>query len=138
MNTHLIVGELVEPPVIRDAGQSQVANLRVRTESSLGDGRTFSAYHNVVVWGQLAQKCKGIRPGCTVAITGEVRAKKWVKDDGSEQWQTTTNASRIEFDQQDQQQQQGGQRRETNWKKPDSDPHNDPTGGLGDLSDLPF
>jgi len=90
-----IVGNVTRDPEIRTTtGGKQVMTLGVATndrwkERSTGETKERAEFHNVVIWGELAEEAgKVIRKGSRVFVSGRVQTRSWETQAG--QKRTTT------------------------------------------------
>ncbi|MDD4628095.1 MAG: single-stranded DNA-binding protein [Candidatus Peribacteraceae bacterium] len=90
-----IVGNVTRDPEIRTTtGGKQVMTLGVATndrwkERSTGEMKERAEFHNVVIWGELAEEAgKVIRKGSRVFVSGRVQTRSWETQAG--QKRTTT------------------------------------------------
>jgi len=102
MNRATIIGRLGADPETRDAGGSQVCNLRIATTDKWTDrdGRQQerTEWHRVVVWGKQAELCQRyLNKGRLVAVEGSIESRKWTDKDGQERFTTEIKAQRVEF-----------------------------------------
>lgn len=90
-----IVGNVTRDPEIRTTtGGKQVLTLGVATndrwkERSTGEAKERAEFHNVVIWGALAEEVnKVVRKGSRVFVSGRVQTRSWETQQG--QKRTTT------------------------------------------------
>lgn len=103
INKAILVGSLCTPPELRETinkGKS-VCNFRVCTESMHGKGeyrRSKTEWHNVVVWGHLAETCaEHLEDGSRVYLEGYLQTNKWEDAFGNKRVTTEIVAEKIVF-----------------------------------------
>lgn len=97
-----IVGNASRDPELRTTGTGQkVLTLGVATndrwkDKSSGEDRERSEFHNVVVWGALAEQVeRSIKKGNRVYVTGRVQTRSWEAQDGSKRYTTEVVADSV-------------------------------------------
>jgi single-strand DNA-binding protein len=97
-----IVGNASRDPELRTTGTGQkVLTLGVATndrwkDKSSGEDRERSEFHNVVVWGALAEQVESsIKKGNRVYVTGRVQTRSWEAKDGSKRYTTEVVADSV-------------------------------------------
>jgi len=101
LNTVVLVGNLGADPELRQAGDSQVCEMRMATTESWskGDGKReeHTEWHTVVVWGNQAGACaKVLSKGWTLTVQGSIRTEVYEKD-GEKRYKTKIRANRVIF-----------------------------------------
>ena len=102
VNTTEIVGNTTRDPEIRTttSGQ-QVVSLGVATndrwrDKSTGENQERSEFHNIVVWGDLAQEVsQHIKKGMRVYTSGRVQTRSWETQSGEKRYTTEIIAERV-------------------------------------------
>lgn len=87
MNRATLLGRLGKDPEIRTTQSGdKVASFSLVTskkykEKATGEQKEISDWHNIVVWGVLANTCeKFLRKGARVLLSGEIKTRSWEKD----------------------------------------------------------
>jgi len=101
VNTAEIVGNATRDPEVRTttSGQ-QVVSLGIATndrwKDKSGENQERSEFHNVVVWGDLAQEVsKYIKKGMRVYVSGRVQTRSWETQSGEKRYTTEVIAERV-------------------------------------------
>lgn len=102
VNKAIIVGNLGRDPEARTVGGD-----RTKTTFSVATSETWvkdgqkqekTEWHNVVVWGKLAEICaKYLAKGRPVYIEGRITYRTWDKDDGTKGYATEIVADEVKF-----------------------------------------
>lgn len=94
LNRSTIIGRLTRDPEVRSTptGKSvasvSVATGRVWTDSA-GQKQKESEFHNVVMWGKLAEIAgQYLRKGAKVYIEGRLKTRDWTGQDGVKRYRT--------------------------------------------------
>lgn len=101
MNKAILIGRLTKDPEVRatNSGKS-VATFSLATTRRFKDasGEKRSDFHNVVVWGSLADIVgKYLFKGHMASVTGEIQNRSYEAKDGSKRYITEVIADEIEF-----------------------------------------
>jgi len=95
LNKVLIIGNLTKDPVVRfTAKGSPVASFSVATNRSWtspegGEKKDEVEFHNMVVWGKLAEICdKYLKKGDKAYFEGRLQTRKWQGEDGNDRYST--------------------------------------------------
>lgn len=93
VNQVTLIGRLVAAPEPREtASGKHVTTARVAT-----NGRTGAEFHDVVLWGQLADfACQYLGKGRLVYIEGRLQSRQWQAADGSIRRSVEIVASRLQ------------------------------------------
>jgi len=93
VNQVILVGRLVANAELREtASGKHVTTVRVAT-----NGRTGAEFHDVVLWGQLADfACQHLGKGRLVYVEGRLQSRQWQAADGSTRRTTEVVASRLQ------------------------------------------
>ncbi len=99
LNKAMIIGNLTKDPEVRQAGNTNVANLDVATneryKDSNGEWQDKAEYHKVVIWGNLADVCqKYLSKGSKVYLEGSLQTESWEKD-GVKRYTTKIKAFKM-------------------------------------------
>lgn len=103
LNSVTLVGNLGNPPELRQTTTGKaVANFSVATSNVFtngeGEKKEETAWHRVVVWGQLAETCsKYLEKGSTVAVQGRLAYREWKDKEGKDQHGTEIVAEDVQF-----------------------------------------
>ncbi len=83
VNKAILVGHLGKAPELRQVGGRpfcvlSVATSRRWTDKASGDRRERTEWHNVEVWGELAEQCgKFLATGRLVYLEGRIETERW-------------------------------------------------------------
>lgn len=93
LNRVQLIGNLTRDPEIREIGSGKMvlvgmATNRYWTDSS-GHKKDEAEYHNIVVWGKLADICQNhLRKGLKVFFEGRIQTRSWEDDAGVKHFRT--------------------------------------------------
>lgn len=97
-----VVGNATRDPELRTTGSGQqVLTFGVATndrwkDKATGEDRERSEFHNIVVWGDLAQEVeRHVKKGNRVYVSGRVQTRSWEAQDGSKRYTTEIVADSI-------------------------------------------
>lgn len=83
------------PNEMASAGQLLESESKLQAD---GQWATETDWHDVVVWGRLAEICKQyLKKGSRVYVEGEYRTKKYIGQDGKQKYSKSITASRVSF-----------------------------------------
>lgn len=94
VNQVILVGRLVAAPELRATASSgkHVTTARIAT-----NGRSSAEFHDVVLWGQLADFCTSyLGKGRLVYVEGRLQSRSWQAADGSTRRNVEIVASRLQ------------------------------------------
>ena len=93
VNQVTLIGRLVAAPELRaTASGKYVTTARVAT-----NGRTGAEFHDVVLWGQLAEfACQYLGKGRLVYVEGRLRSRQWQAADGGTRRTVEIVANRLQ------------------------------------------
>ena len=93
VNQVTLIGRLVAPPELRETGSGKhVTTVRVAT-----NGKTHAEFHDVVLWGQLADfATKYLSKGRLVYVEGRLQSGQWQATDGSTRRAVEIVANRLQ------------------------------------------
>lgn len=101
LNRAMIIGNLTRDPEMRTipSGQ-QVANFSMATNRNWtgtdGKKQTAVEYHNIVVWGKLAEICgQYLKKGQKTYIEGRLQTRDWESQDGAKHSRTEIVAENM-------------------------------------------
>ena len=103
VNKVILVGNLGKDPDVRyTPGGAAVANFSIATNERWKgkDGNTEerTEWHNIVVWGKLAELCKEyLAKGRTVYIEGRLQTRSWDDKEGKKRYTTEVVAQTLQF-----------------------------------------
>lgn len=91
VNKVQIAGNLGKDPEIREfQGGNKLARLAVATNEEVflnGEKKTVTSWHNVTVWGKLAEKAESeLKKGSFVSIDGKLRNNNYTDKEGKKQY----------------------------------------------------
>ncbi len=93
VNQVTLIGRLVGTPELRETGSGKsVTTIRVAT-----NGKSHAEFHDVVLWGQLADfACSYLGKGRLVYIEGRLQSRQWQATDGSTRRTVEIVANRLQ------------------------------------------
>ena len=93
VNQVTLIGRLVATPELRETGSGKsVTTIRVAT-----NGKNHAEFHDVVLWGQLADfACSYLGKGRLVYIEGRLQSRQWQATDGSTRRTVEIVANRLQ------------------------------------------
>ena len=93
VNQVTLIGRLVAAPELREtASGKHVTTVRVAT-----NGKSHAEFHDVVLWGQLADfACQYLGKGRLVYIEGRLQSRQWQATDGSTRRTVEIVANRLQ------------------------------------------
>ena len=93
VNQVILIGRLVATPELRETGSGKhVTTVRVAT-----NGKSHAEFHDVVLWGQLADfACSYLGKGRLVYIEGRLQSRQWQATDGSTRRTVEVVANRLQ------------------------------------------
>lgn len=102
INTVTLMGRIGSDPVVREAGQTKVAQFSLATggKFTTKDGREMddTAWHSIVAWRGLAEISeKYIHKGSQVLVIGHLAYRKYTDNNGAEKYITEIVADKIEL-----------------------------------------
>jgi single-strand DNA-binding protein len=103
INKVIIVGRLGKDPEVRQVGEGNaVCKLALATSENWmdknGTKQEKTEWHNVVVWGKLADICgKYLAKGRQVYIEGRLQTRSWEDQQGQKRYTTEIVANTVEF-----------------------------------------
>lgn len=101
LNRAMIIGNMTRDPEMRTIPSGQtVANFSIATNRSWtgtdGKKQTAVEYHNIVVWGKLAEICgQYLKKGQKVYIEGRLQTRDWEGQDGVKRSKTEIVAENM-------------------------------------------
>lgn len=138
LNKVHLIGRVGKPVEIRTTDNSKVASFTLATSERFkdrnGEVKEQTEWHNIVVWGKLADVCeKYVQKGSTLYVEGKLRTRSWDDKDGNKRYITEILASAIQLlDKKE----NSSAPADTASQRPQSTPL--PPMGDDDDSDLPF
>ena len=93
VNQVTLIGRLVAAPELREtASGKSVTTVRVAT-----NGKSHAEFHDVVLWGQLADfACQYLGKGRLIYIEGRLQSRQWQATDGSTRRTVEIVANRLQ------------------------------------------
>ena len=101
LNKAQIIGNLTRDPEARQTPNGQmVATIGVATnrkwKNASGETQEEAEFHNVVVWGKLAEICQQyLRKGAKVYFDGRLKTRSWEDPDGKKNYRTEIIAENM-------------------------------------------
>ena len=136
INKAILIGNLGKDPELRNTQSGQaVCNFSVATtdryKDAQGNVHDDTTWHNIVVWGKLAEICSEIlSKGSKVYIEGKIQNRKWKDTAGVDRYTTEINAREMKC--LDRRQADGGEKNHDIPLPPE------PFGGTGSDDEIPF
>lgn len=102
LNKVHLIGRVGKPVEIRTTDNSKVASFTLATSERFkdrnGEVKEQTEWHNIVVWGKLADVCeKYVQKGSTLYVEGKLRTRSWDDKDGNKRYVTEILASAIQL-----------------------------------------
>ena len=102
LNKAQLIGRVGKPVEIRTTDNSKVASFTLATSERFkdrnGEVKEQTEWHNIVVWGKLADVCeKYVQKGSTLYVEGKLRTRSWDGQDGSKKYVTEIVATHIQL-----------------------------------------
>jgi len=93
VNQVTLIGRLVAAPEMREtASGKHVTTVRIAT-----NGKSHAEFHDVVLWGQLADfACQYLGKGRLVYVEGRLQSRQWQATDGSTRRTVEIVANRLQ------------------------------------------
>ncbi len=103
LNKVILIGRLGKKPELRAVAQTgrQVARFTMATNekfynTTTGEKKDRTEWHNIVVWGNQAEFCeKWLDKGKQVVVEGKLRTREWLGKDGNKRTTTDIEAENI-------------------------------------------
>ncbi|EKD93308.1 MAG: hypothetical protein ACD_28C00181G0010 [uncultured bacterium] len=101
LNRAQLIGNLVRDPEVRQtSGGRSVVNFSIATSSrwtdASGQVQEKTEFHNVVVWGKLADICaQYLKKGSKAFIEGRIQTRDWQGEDGVKRYRTEIIADNM-------------------------------------------
>lgn len=100
LNSVRLIGRLGKHPELKQANGKAVCRMNIATTekwSDNGETKERTDWHNVVVWGKLAEICaKYLDKGRLVFVDGKIQTRSYDKD-GQKHWVTEVIAKDVRF-----------------------------------------
>jgi single-strand DNA-binding protein len=103
INKAILVGNLGKDPELKYTPSGQpVATFSLATSERWADKngqrQDRTEWHNIVVWGKLAELCNQyLKKGRTVYLEGRITSRSWDDKDGNKKYRTEIVAQNVEF-----------------------------------------
>ncbi len=101
MNKVFLVGRLTKEVELRSTkNEKSVATFSLATDRRMKNaaGEKVSDFHNIVVWGSLADLCaKYLNKGDQASVVGEIQNRSYEANDGSKRYITEVIADEVQF-----------------------------------------
>lgn len=103
LNKVMLIGNLGKDPEVRFTGGGQaVANFPIATtekwKNKEGTWEEKTEWHNIVVWGKLAELCREyLHKGRSAYIEGRLQTRSWQDKDGNKRYTTEVIAQTVQF-----------------------------------------
>ncbi|MFA5843159.1 MAG: single-stranded DNA-binding protein [Candidatus Gracilibacteria bacterium] len=101
LNRAQLIGNLTRDPEARQTSSGKsVVNFGIATNSrwtdASGQVQEKTEFHNIVVWGKLADICaQYIRKGSKVYVEGRIQSREWQGEDGVKRFRTEIVAENV-------------------------------------------
>ena len=102
LNKILLIGNVGQTPQVRTVGDSKVAQFNLATTERFkgkdGQMREETEWHNVSVWGKLAEVVeKYVDKGSQLYVEGRIKTEKFKGSDGNDRYATRILASSLQL-----------------------------------------
>jgi single-strand DNA-binding protein len=103
LNKVMLIGNLGKDPEVRYTTSGQgVASFSIATtekyKNKSGDWEEKTEWHNIVLWGKLAEVAKDyLSKGKTAYIEGRLQTRKWQDKDGRDRYTTEIVGDRLQL-----------------------------------------
>lgn len=102
MNKAFVLGNVGRDPVVRQAGDTHVANFSLATTDrrfkDKATGQPKTEWHNIVAWGKLAEIIdQYVNKGDKLLIEGRIQTRSWETDSGEKKYMTEIVADQMEM-----------------------------------------
>lgn len=102
LNRAMLIGRVGKDVEVRTTDNSKVASFTLATSERFkdrnGEVKEQTEWHNIVVWGKLADVCeKYVQKGSTLYVEGKLRTRSWDDKDGNKRYVTEILASAIQL-----------------------------------------
>ena len=102
LNKTLLIGRLTQNPELKTLPTgANVCNFSIATNKNwLKDGKKQekTEWHNIVVWGKLAELCNThLAKGSQAFVEGELQTRSWEDKEGKKRYTTEINANVVQF-----------------------------------------
>ena len=103
INKVILIGNLGKDPELQHTPSGNtVCKFSVATtdqwKDSSGNKQQKTEWHNIVVWGKLAEICNQyLEKGKTAYIEGKITTRSWEDKDGNKRYMTEIVASTVQF-----------------------------------------
>ena len=102
INRVILIGRVRKDVEVRTTDNSKVASFTLATSERFkdrnGEVKEQTEWHNIVVWGKLADVCeKYVQKGSTLYVEGKLRTRSWDDKDGNKRYITEILASAIQL-----------------------------------------
>lgn len=140
LNKVMLIGNLGNDPDYKQVGGRPLAKFRLATNRTWKDHsggvKKDTEWHNVVVWGKLADTCgRYLSKGKQVYIEGRLQTRKWTDKDGHDRYTTEVVASSmVMLGRKD----EAGEVQEWGMTPPDAQPGPDDQGSPPEGEEPPF
>ncbi len=103
LNKVFLIGNLTRDVTLRNTPSGQpvadfgLATTRIWSDSN-GQKRQETDFHNVIVWGKMAELCSQyLSKGRLVFVEGRIRNRTWIDQNGIKRYRTEIIAENIKF-----------------------------------------
>ncbi len=104
LNKVMLVGRLTRDPEVKSTQSGQtlctfgLATNRVWTDSDTKEKQEKTEFHNIVLWGRLAEiTSQYLNKGSLVLIEGRIQTRSWEDNSGSKRYRTEIVGENIQF-----------------------------------------
>lgn len=102
LNKVHLIGRTGKDVEVRTTDNSKVASFTLATSERFkdrnGEVKEQTEWHNIVVWGKLADVCeKYVQKGSTLYVEGKIRTRSWDDKDGNKRYITEILASSLQL-----------------------------------------
>lgn len=102
MNKSILHGNVGKDPEVKTIGESKVAKFSLATnktfKNSSGEKETKTEWHNIVMWGKLAELAeKYVTKGSQLIVVGEITYRSYTNKDGTTIYVTEIVGNEMHF-----------------------------------------
>lgn len=104
LNKALLIGNMTRDPELRSTSSGQsvatfgLATNRVWKDNSTGERKEAVEFHNIVMWGRLAEIAgQYLRKGSKIFIEGRLQTRNWQDQSGNKRYSTEIIAENMQM-----------------------------------------
>ena len=96
VNSVTLLGTVASEVRHTQTDKSQVSNFSLKTDALSINGKAYSSWHNIVVWGRGAEMVKDLSEGDMLTVFGELGTESW-ESDGEKKYKSVVKAHRVQL-----------------------------------------